>query len=73
MAKLERVMPTLHPVIKPLFPIIECPTCKVAMVLKHIRPILFTDDLYTTQYRCIGCNTEIKREFKREHEPVAIV
>ncbi len=63
-------MPTLHHVIKPLFPIIECPACKVAMVLKSVRPIMFTDDLYTTRYHCTACDTEMIREFKREHAHV---
>jgi len=60
---------TTHNTIKPFerFPVVVCPGCKVAMVLKETRPILFTGDLFTATYHCEQCHVDTKREFKREN------
>jgi hypothetical protein len=60
---------TTHNTIKPFerFPVVICPGCKVAMVLKETRPIMFSSDLFTATYRCEQCHVDTKREFKREN------
>jgi hypothetical protein len=70
--RLERTVLTVK-VIKPFdrFPPVECPNCKVAMVLKDMWPVLVSDDLYHARFRCGVCAAEVAREFKREQEPVS--
>ena len=62
-------MPALH-VVKPFskFPSVICPGCQVPMVIKDMKPIKFTTDSYSATYRCVMCETETKRQFKREKD-----
>jgi len=38
------------------------------MVMKDMKPIMFTTDSYSATYRCVMCETETKRQFKREKD-----
>ena len=48
------------------FPTVMCPDCINRMLLRDIRPILKSTDLYVATFRCAECGTETNRKFKRE-------
>jgi DNA-directed RNA polymerase subunit RPC12/RpoP len=64
-------MPGEPQLLKPFghYPIVMCPGCVNRMILKEMRPILTTTDLYAAKYRCAECGTETNRQFR--HDPAA--
>jgi hypothetical protein len=48
--------------------VVICPGCKIPMLLKEWKPLLFSN-LDTIVFRCVMCGTETKREVKRDTKP----
>jgi hypothetical protein len=51
------------------FPVVVCPGCAIAMMLKEMHPISDRSDLYTATYHCNECGTETSRRLKRDNDP----